>query len=195
MKKYVVLSLVLIELFFSSVYAKSCVVFFSLDTLDLGAVDASTAATRPDFNTHTVAQYVAEKTKSDLLRIETMETYPNKINAAINVFQEQLSGARAVSIKADKDNLDSYDQIYLGYPVWLNGMPNEIVAYLKMHEKELAGKRISIFSTTGGSPNSQSVTEIKNQFQQIVFGSAVSISMMQKDNYKTLIDEWLGKNS
>ena len=194
MKKYfVLLAVIVIDLVFSSVYAKSCVVFFSLDNIELGTVDASTAATRPDFNTHTVAQYIAQKTQSDFFRIETLESYPNKMNEAISVFQEQLSGEEQPKIKTDQYNLSSYDLIYLGYPVWLNDMPSEVVTYLNVHKKELEGKTVKIFSTTGGSPNTQSVVKLKQNFQKIVFGNSVYIQILHKDNYQKLVDEWLLK--
>ncbi len=195
MKKFVVLlSVILMELILSRVYAKSCVVFFSLDNnIELGSVDATTAATRSDFNTHTVAQYIAQKTQSDIYRIETLESYPNKMNEAISVFQEQLSGEIQVKIKEDQHNLSSYDLIYLGYPVWLNDMPSEVIAYLNAHEKELDSKTVKIFSTTGGSPNTQSLGKLKQKFQKIVFGNSIYIQILHKDNFQHQVDEWLLK--
>ena len=63
-----------------SAQAKNCVAFFSLDELDYQGVDALTAATNPDFNTHTVANYIAEKTSASLFRIATHTDYPNRMN-------------------------------------------------------------------------------------------------------------------
>lgn len=194
MKKLtVLLSVFLIDLLFSCVYAKSCVVFFSLDNIELGDVDVSTAATRSDFNTHTVAQYIAQKTQSDIFRIEPLKTYPPKMNEAISVFQKQLSEEIPAGIKPDQLNLATYDLIYLGYPVWLNDMPSEVITYLNDHENELSGKEVKIFSTTGGSPNTQSVAKLKQRFKKITFGNSIYIQILHKDNYQSYVDDWLPK--
>ena len=189
----IVLSGILLNVFVLSccAQAKNCVAFFSLDELDYQEVDALTAATSPDFNTHTVASYIAEKTGASLFRIAAFTDYPNRMNEAIALFQEQHADESLVKKASDHDSLSSCSLLYLGYPVWLNEMPFEIMAYLTSHKEELSGKEIKIFSTTGSSSNYHSVNRIKETLDASkVTGSAV-IRVSEKDVYQNIVDKEL----
>ena len=47
------------------------------------------------------------------------------------------------------ENLDDYDVIYVGYPIWWSDMP--MILYTFFDEYDLSGKTIVPFGTHGGS--------------------------------------------
>ena len=60
-----------------------------------------------------------------------------------------------------KDNIDKYDVIFLGYPIWYGDMPAIMNTFLETYD--LSGKIIIPFSTNGGSGWGSSITTLKNK--------------------------------
>jgi len=61
---------------------------------------------------------------------------------------------------ADKDaNVEQYDTIFLGFPVWWYKAPTIINTFLESYD--FTGKRIILFATSGGSKFGKTVEELK----------------------------------
>ena len=113
------------------------------------------------------------------------------MNEAIALFQEQRADESLVKTAEDHDNLSSCSLLYLGYPVWLNDMPFEVMAYLNYHKDELSGKEIKIFSTTGKSSNLLSVSRIKEALDTSKITGSVVIRASERDIYRHLVNKEL----
>jgi len=59
----------------------------------------------------------------------------------------------------DVDNMDGYDEIWLGYPIWWGLAPRIINTFLERYD--LTGKTIVPFATSGGSGFGKSGEELK----------------------------------
>lgn len=57
------------------------------------------------------------------------------------------------------ENMEQYDIVFLGYPIWNNDAPRIIYTFLE--SEELSGKTIVPFCTSGGSGISNSVSNIR----------------------------------
>lgn len=57
-------------------------------------------------------------------------------------------------------NLEQYDVIFLGYPIWNNDAPRIIYTFLE--NENLSGKIIVPFCTSGGSGIANSVSNIQS---------------------------------
>ena len=53
------------------------------------------------------------------------------------------------SIVKDLDNLNEYDTIYLGFPIWWYQAPTIVNTFLEQHD--FSGKIVIPFATSGGS--------------------------------------------
>lgn len=57
------------------------------------------------------------------------------------------------------ENMDSYDTIILGFPIWWYVAPTIINTFLEQYD--LSGKKIVLFATSGGSGFGNTVSELK----------------------------------
>lgn len=61
---------------------------------------------------------------------------------------------------ADKDaQIDQYDTIFLGFPIWWYVAPTIINTFLESYD--FAGKKVILFATSGGSKFGNTVEELK----------------------------------
>lgn len=87
------------------------------------------------------------------------------------------------------ENIDEYDTIFIGYPIWWGTMPRIINTFLDTYD--LSGKTIMPFCTSGGSGISSSVSAIKNACSD----SDVKDGMRgAASTSSTQVKEWIDKN-
>ena len=58
-------------------------------------------------------------------------------------------GRKDVPVKGKVDNWESFDTVYLGFPIWYYGAPNVVNTFCKGYD--WSGKKVYIFATSGGS--------------------------------------------
>ena len=74
-------------------------------------------------NTEIVAEMIAAQTGGDLFHIESVTPYPQNYRECTAVAQrEQQENARP-ELTAAVENMDAYDTVYLGYPIWYGDVP------------------------------------------------------------------------
>ena len=110
-------------------------------------------------NTQYVAQIIQENTGADLFRIEAEMPYPLEHETLVDqAAEEQDSNARP-AIKDQIDDLDQYDTVFLGYPIWWSDLP--MILYTFLEEYDLSGKTVVPFSTHGGSGLARTISTIE----------------------------------
>lgn len=115
-------------------------------------------------NTEALAQTIAQAANADLWEIIPEEPYTTEdlnynnddCRANIEMNDETSRPAIAETI----ENIDAYNTIFLGYPIWWGTMPRIINTFLDTYD--LSDKTILPFCTSGGSGISSSVSSIKN---------------------------------
>lgn len=111
-------------------------------------------------STEYLADLIHQQTGADLYRIETQKKYPVNHQALVAAAKaEGLSGARP-ELKDTVGDLSQYDTVFLGYPIWWGDLPMPVYSFLESHN--LAGKKVVLFSTHGGSGLAGSVETITN---------------------------------
>ena len=114
-------------------------------------------------NTEQIAKYISEITSSDILEIIPKDVYTNEDldynnnNSRANREQNDENARPEISNKLD---LENYDVIYLGYPIWWEEEPRIILTLLDNYNLE--NKTIIPFCTSGGSGIELSVNNIRN---------------------------------
>ena len=100
-------------------------------------------------NTHIVADMIAEETGGDLFEIATVNPYPDTYEECTEVaMQEQRENARP-ELTAQVENMEQYDTVYLGYPIWWGELPMAVYTFLESYD--FSGKTIVPFCTHEGS--------------------------------------------
>ena len=111
--------------------------------------------------TEGVAEYIHEVVGGDLVEIEPADPYPEGYQDALDpAKQEQIDNARP-EIANTIDDFDSYDVIYLGYPIWWGTTPMIINTFLESYN--FSGKIVVPFATSGGTGISQSIKDIQSE--------------------------------
>ena len=100
-------------------------------------------------NTQYMANVIAEHTDSDIFRIEPETPYPTDHETLVDIASEEQEENARPAIDGNIGNLDDYNVIYVGYPIWWSDMP--MILYTFFDEYDLSGKTIVPFGTHGGS--------------------------------------------
>ena len=104
-------------------------------------------------NTEGVAQHLQAILDADLYEIVPAEPYSDDdLNYNVSdcrANQEQNDPDARPAIDGSVDNMEDYDVIFLGYPIWWGEAPRIISTFLESYD--LAGKTIVPFCTSGSS--------------------------------------------
>lgn len=141
-------------------------------------------------STQYLANIIHQQIGADVYRIEPQKAYAvnHKILVA-DAKAELLRDARP-AIKDTIGDLSQYDTIFLGYPIWWGDLPMPVYTFLESHD--LAGKKINIFSTHGGSGLAGTVEKIANQESRAdVNLNAYTVHRNEIDGAAASLSDWL----
>ena len=103
-------------------------------------------------NTARVAREAAAELGAELFEIQPEKPYtPADIrytNPLARCNREKI-GKKDVPVAGTVANWESYDLVYLGFPIWYYGAPNVINTFCKGYDWQ--GKQAVLFATSGGS--------------------------------------------
>lgn len=100
-------------------------------------------------NTEKIADMIAEITGADLFKIEQKVPYAADYNTCIEEAKKDLQTKARPELVNMPENLDRYDEIYLGYPNYWGTMPMAVYTFLESFD--FTGKKIHPFCTHEGS--------------------------------------------
>ncbi len=113
-------------------------------------------------NTEKVAGYIAEVTGGTLYEITPAEPYTsadlNYSDSSSRSTREQNDDSARPAISGSVENMEQYDTLYLGYPIWWGEAPKIIYTFLETYD--LSGKTIIPFCTSGSSGIGSSATHL-----------------------------------
>ena len=99
-------------------------------------------------NTHIVADLIAEAAGADTFEIKTIKDYPANYKECTEVAKNELEENARPELAAKVPNMQDYDVIFLGYPIWWSDMP--MAVYTFMESYDFQGKTIIPFCTSAG---------------------------------------------
>ena len=100
-------------------------------------------------NTRILAEMVADITKGDLFEIKTVKSYPKEYRPATEVAKQEKENNERPEINGPLPDMNQYDVIFLGYPIWWSDLPMGVYTFLE--KENFAGKTIIPFCTHEGS--------------------------------------------
>jgi len=140
-------------------------------------------------NTRTVAEYIHQAVGGDIFEVKPAIAYPDDYQSATNIARrEQRENARP-AFASNVNNMNSYDIIFLGYPIWWGTMPMFFFTFLESHN--FTGKTIIPFCTYGSSGVGQSVTDIQRLAPTAVVREAFGIRGANANNSRNDVTAWL----
>jgi flavodoxin len=141
---------------------KILVAYFSMPETD--GVDTVSGASRVvvdgkvSGNVEFVASRIQKAVDGDLFVMRTVRNYPGEHNALTETAQQEQRANARPPLATHIRNLQDYDIIFLGYPIWWYDLPMPLYSFLD--EYNFAGKTIIPFTVHGGSRLSGTVEKI-----------------------------------
>ena len=146
--------------------------------------------------TKKVALEIHQRVGGDIFKIETVQAYPAEHRETVDFAEKERDSNARPALKAKVENMESYDVIFLGYPIWWYTLPMSLFTFLESYD--LSGKTIIPFSTHGGSRMS-GTEEVIRKLQpeaRVSAGLAVSRNVI-RNNPETgavkPVADWLSK--
>lgn len=99
-------------------------------------------------NTERVADMIRDKLHCDCAKIETVKEYPKDYDEVVELGKKEADSGFMPEIKPLGIDLENYDTVILGSPVWWYTFAPAMRTFLS--EAGLKGKKVYPFATNGG---------------------------------------------
>ena len=140
-------------------------------------------------NTEKAAKMLAELTGADLFKIEQKVPYSEEYQACIAEAKRDLQANARPELVEMPENLDAYDEIYLGYPNYWGTMPVAVYTFLEHYD--FTGKVIHPFCTHEGSGLSNTVRDIEKAAKGAIVKPGLAIHGSEVDSAMAKLKGWV----
>ena len=138
-------------------------------------------------NTKQTAQKLSSIMDADLSEIIPTQPYTS---ADLNWNDKQSRSSVEMAnpqarpdIKPIDFDINDYDYIFLGYPIWWDLAPRVVNTFIESND--LTGKTIIPFATSGGSSIEESVAALQRLYQEINWQSGKLLNHLSENDIKT----------
>lgn len=172
----------------SDTQEKILVVYFSKtgENYNVGTIDVG--------NTAMMASYIKEYLNADSFEIVPVKKYSDNYQESTDEAKKEQNENARPEIKNKLENIDQYDTIFLGYPIWWGDLP--MIVYTFIESYDLSNKTIIPFNTHEGSGNAGTYSTLKNKLSSSnvkTDGLALQGKVARTDNGKEQTINWLKK--
>lgn len=140
-------------------------------------------------NTEKAANMLKELTGADLFKIEQKTPYSANYKTCIAEAKKDLQTRARPEVLNLPENLDKYDEIYLGYPNYWGTMPMAVYTFLEKYD--FTGKVIHPFCTHEGSGLSNTERDIEKAAKGAKVAKGLAIHGSDVDSAKNLLADWV----
>lgn len=133
--------------------------------------------------TRGVAEEISARTGGELFEIAPKKEYSN---VYLQSNSEIRRGERP-ELSAEVENMEDYDIVFVGYPVWFHATPAPVNTFLESYD--LTGKLIIPFCTSGGSDIDETMPTFLDSCEGLaVYGAQRISGPAQIDSWLTSLD-------
>lgn len=140
-------------------------------------------------NTEKAAKMLAELTDGELFKIEQAHPYSEDYQTCIAEAKADLQKKARPKVLNLPDNLDAYDEIYVGYPNYWGTMPMAVYTFLENYD--FTGKTIHPFCTHEGSGLSGTVQDIQKAAHGATVTKGLAVCGSNVDSAKSALGVWV----
>lgn len=143
--------------------------------------------------TKKVAEKLAEAAGADLFEIKPEVAYTE---ADLNWMDKKSRSSIEMNDKSFRpaisekfNNMEDYDVVYIGFPIWWYVAPTIINTFLESYD--FSGKTIVLFATSGGSGFGNTVAELKRSVSDttVIKEGKVFNSGVSKDQLSSCVND------
>lgn len=138
-------------------------------------------------NTKDVAEIIAKEKNTQTLEIKDKKSRSGAVGFMMGGF-DAIRGKKT-TITYDKVNLDEFDTIYIGTPVWASKPTPAILKFIE--ENDFSGKNVVTFATMGGSGGDSTIKTLNEHIQAKggIIKHSFSLAMTNTDIKQAVLDE------
>lgn len=158
-------------------------------------VDASTGASVQIRNgnrqgtTQIMAEYIQAAVGGDIHLIETSDPYPVEFDDVRDQNHTEQANGTLPALKSHIENMDQYETVFIGYPIWAMTVPQAIHSFLSAYD--FTGKTVIPFCTHDGYGAGSSYRAVQNAVSgaTVLDGLALLASDVPSSEFR--VQEWL----
>ena len=143
-------------------------------------------------NTEIAAEYIKNAVGGELFEVQTVKEYAKDYYACIDEAQSELRARARPPIKAFPENIDRYDNIFIGYPNWWGTMP--MAMFTLLEHFDWAGRKIIPFCTNEGSGMGSSERDLAKACPGATIARGLSIHGAETLQSEKKIADWAKKS-
>lgn len=140
-------------------------------------------------NTRTVANHIHDLIGGDIVEVETVIPYPDTYEEVTQIAPGELASDYRPELKTKVDNMDEYDTLIVGTPIWGGHLTPAMKSFLASYN--LSGKAIAPFCTHGGSGTAQSVNDIHSVCPNSTILGSLAVYGSRAESSRTDVEKWL----
>jgi flavodoxin len=140
-------------------------------------------------NTQIIAKYISEYTGGGLFAIQTVNPYPVDAYETLDTAQIERSNNSRPKLFTHVEDMDRYDTIYLGFPIWWGTFPMPVFTFLE--EYDFTGKAIIPFSTHDGSGLGNGKRDIQTLCPDAIVLDGLATRYDRVANAEADVKKWL----
>lgn len=167
--------------------SKTLVLYFS--AANLKDTDAISSATP----TQQLATLIHNEVGGDLVKIIPTNDYPLSYDETANKAKDERDNDERPSFEPLSVNIEDYDTIYIGYPMWWYTVPMIINTFFDTYD--FSGKTIIPFNTHAGSGDGGTYNTIREleSSATVKNGLAISGESVFDDSTKQQVKDWIAR--
>ena len=141
-------------------------------------------------NTKYVADKIAERIEADVIRIDPVKAYPDKGAKKFIWGGKSAVMGEKPALHPYEFNVEKYDRIILGTPVWASNFAPPIRTFIK-ENPNIHGKKLAVFTCFSGGGADKAIEKMKKYIGIEKF-EAELVLVDPKENMKAEDNEKIG---
>lgn len=140
-------------------------------------------------HTARVAGYIADLTGGDRFEIIPVVPYPDNYQETVAIAREEYDNDARPAIQNRPENLNDYDTVFIGGPIWHGAMPMIIHTFYESYD--LAGKTLVPFSTHAGSGLGDAERLARSYYPDNMILSGLAVQGTRSQEARGNVEAWL----
>ena len=137
-------------------------------------------------NTKVLANTISDVVKGDIFEIAPTEKYTsadlNWQDKSSRSSVEMQDKASRPTIADKVENMEQYDTVFVGFPIWWYEAPRIVQTFLESYD--FSGKTVILFATSGGSSISNSEKELQKTYSNLKWQKGKLLNGATKEDIK-----------
>ena len=142
-------------------------------------------------NSQLLAEMIRDAVGGDIVAIQTKKKYPSSYDDTVSEARTELNKEELPELAGDKiPDWESYDVIFLTYPVWWGTIPMAVRSFLS--EYDFSGKKVIPVAAHGGSKFGNSLQDLSRYCNgEVLADSGLEVYCDDVPFMREKITEWL----